>query len=93
MIRVVLHHLIAMESAEDPKRSPILSEEKGVIDSQEVFVDDAIDPIAEKKLLRKLDLNIIPPLVILFVIAFVDRVNIGNAYVLPSTQSVSTYTN
>ncbi|KAG9548106.1 MFS general substrate transporter, partial [Aureobasidium melanogenum] len=38
-----------------------------------------IDPIAEKKLLRKVDLRILPPLTVLFLLAFLDRTNIGNA--------------
>ncbi|CAG5148379.1 uncharacterized protein ALTATR162_LOCUS2192 [Alternaria atra] len=38
-----------------------------------------IDPIAEKKLLRKCDLRVLPPLFLLFLLAFLDRVNIGNA--------------
>jgi MFS family permease len=40
---------------------------------------DIIDPIAEKKLLWKVDLHVVPPLLILFLLAFLDRVNIGNA--------------
>jgi hypothetical protein len=36
-----------------------------------------IDPIAEKKLLRKCDLRVLPPLFLLFLLAFLDRVNIG----------------
>jgi hypothetical protein len=36
-----------------------------------------IDPIAEKKLLRKCDLHVLPPLFVLFLLAFLDRVNIG----------------
>lgn len=40
---------------------------------------DAVDPIAEKKLLWKVDLHVVPPLLILFLLAFLDRVNIGNA--------------
>ncbi|CAI9625970.1 mfs general substrate transporter [Alternaria burnsii] len=38
-----------------------------------------IDPIAEKKLLLKCDLRVLPPLFVLFLLAFLDRVNIGNA--------------
>ncbi|KAI5199937.1 MFS general substrate transporter [Aureobasidium subglaciale] len=38
-----------------------------------------IDPTAEKKLLRKVDLRILPPLTVLFLLAFLDRTNIGNA--------------
>jgi MFS family permease len=40
---------------------------------------DVVDPIAEKKLLWKVDLHVVPPLLILFLLAFLDRVNIGNA--------------
>jgi hypothetical protein len=36
-----------------------------------------IDPIAERKLLRKCDLRVLPPLFVLFLLAFLDRVNIG----------------
>ncbi|THV53252.1 hypothetical protein BGAL_0055g00110 [Botrytis galanthina] len=38
-----------------------------------------INPSIEKSLLRKLDLHVVLPLMILFVLAFLDRVNIGNA--------------
>jgi hypothetical protein len=36
-----------------------------------------IDPIAEKKLLRKCDIRVLPPLFVLFLLAFLDRTNIG----------------
>lgn len=36
-----------------------------------------IDPVAEKKLLRKLDLRVVPVLWFLFMLAFLDRTNIG----------------
>ncbi|UZP45198.1 hypothetical protein NXS19_013010 [Fusarium pseudograminearum] len=38
-----------------------------------------IDPILEKKLIRKVDLNLVPVLFLLFLCAFIDRINIGNA--------------
>ncbi|KAF2641474.1 MFS general substrate transporter [Massarina eburnea CBS 473.64] len=38
-----------------------------------------IDTFAEKKLLRKCDLHVLPPLFTLFLLAFLDRTNIGNA--------------
>lgn len=38
-----------------------------------------IDEAAEKKLLRKLDLWIVPPVMLLYLFSFLDRVNIGNA--------------
>lgn len=36
-----------------------------------------IDSVAEKNLLRKVDLHVIPMLTILFLLAFLDRTNIG----------------
>ncbi|KAH6884407.1 major facilitator superfamily domain-containing protein [Thelonectria olida] len=41
--------------------------------------DIYIDEEAEKKLLRKLDLWIVPPVMLLYLLSFLDRVNIGNA--------------
>ena len=41
--------------------------------------DIVIDGEAEKKLLRKLDLWIVPPVMLLYLLSFLDRVNIGNA--------------
>ena len=37
------------------------------------------DPAAEKRLLRKLDLHVVPVIAILYMIAFIDRANLGNA--------------
>jgi len=51
---------------------------KGFIDHAGVEAA-AIDPIAEKKLLRKIDIHLIPILWLLFLCAFIDRINIGNA--------------
>jgi hypothetical protein len=36
---------------------------------------------AEKKLLRKCDLRVLPPLFVLFLLAFLDRTNIGTTSV------------
>jgi hypothetical protein len=36
-----------------------------------------IDPVAEKKLLRKCDIRVLPPLFVIFLLAFLDRSNIG----------------
>lgn len=51
---------------------------KGYVDAAGVEAV-GIDPIAEKKLLRKIDLALIPILWLLFLCAFIDRINIGNA--------------
>ena len=54
--------------------------------SDEVITDTAagaadlyIDPVAEKKLLVKLDLYIAPVMTLIFLAAYLDRSNIGNA--------------
>jgi sugar phosphate permease len=39
----------------------------------------AIDPAAEKKLVRKYDIRVVPLLFLLYVLAYLDRINIGNA--------------
>ena len=36
-----------------------------------------IDPVAEKKLLRKCDLHVLPSLTLIFFLSFMDRTNIG----------------
>ncbi len=38
-----------------------------------------MDPEALKRLTRKCDLHVVPPLFVLFLLAFLDRTNIGNA--------------
>ncbi len=40
---------------------------------------NTIDPVAEKKLVRKLDRYIIPYVLITYLLGSLDRVNIGNA--------------
>ncbi|KAL3468723.1 major facilitator superfamily domain-containing protein, partial [Aspergillus californicus] len=44
--------------------------------------DTPIPPDLEKKVLRKCDLHVVPILTILFLFAFLDRINIGNARLL-----------
>ncbi|KAA8571571.1 hypothetical protein EYC84_001569 [Monilinia fructicola] len=47
-----------------------------------------IDPVIEKALLRKLDLHVVAPLMLLFFLAFLDRVNIGNAKIQGMTKEL-----
>ncbi|KAI4261786.1 MAG: hypothetical protein L6R42_003018, partial [Xanthoria sp. 1 TBL-2021] len=49
-----------------------------LIGKQTVDVPE-INHVAEKKLVRKLDLHIIPFIMLLYLFSFLDRVNIGNA--------------
>ena len=41
--------------------------------------DHIVDPAAEKRLLRKCDLHVVPIISLLYMLAFIDRINIGNA--------------
>ena len=61
---------------------PILSEEfatkySGSEDNSSHL--EPIDGLAEKKLLWKCDIHVLPMISLLFMLAFIDRVNIGNA--------------
>jgi len=53
-------------------------------DAEKEMINDTygtnIDPVAEKKLLRKCDLRVLPPLFVLFLLAFLDRTNIGKGH-------------
>lgn len=66
---------------ENPTMKP-----SSVPDDKTVVLNDTygthIDPYAEKKLLRKCDLRVLPPLFVLFLLAFLDRVNIGTLLLL-----------
>ena len=46
------------------------------------------DPTIEKALLRKLDLHVVVPLMFLFILAFLDRVNIANAKIQGMTKEL-----
>lgn len=57
-------------------------------DVDKTDTNEYIDPIEEKKLLRKVDMHVVPPLLILFLLAFLDRVNIGNAKIQGMTKEL-----
>ena len=38
-----------------------------------------VDPATETKLVRKCDLHVVPVIALLYMLAFIDRINIGNA--------------
>ncbi|KAK3621191.1 hypothetical protein LTR56_017153 [Elasticomyces elasticus] len=52
-----------------------------------------IDPVAEKKLLRKLDWRVVPALWFLYMLAFLDRTNIGNARIQGMTKDLKMESN
>ncbi|KAF2013949.1 major facilitator superfamily transporter [Aaosphaeria arxii CBS 175.79] len=55
--------------------SSIHEKEAEITGNNEVY----IDPVAEKRLIRKLDLMLSPMMVLIFLVAYLDRANIGNA--------------
>lgn len=55
----------------------IASRSSGV---QDLCLDsEPTDRINEKKLLKKCDLHVVPVIAVLYMLAFIDRINIGNA--------------
>ncbi|GAA6011294.1 hypothetical protein JCM10207_008289 [Rhodosporidiobolus poonsookiae] len=59
------------------------ADEKAVVEQFEQIeqVEKQIDPQAEKRLLRKLDLVLLPQVTLLFLLNFIDRAAVGNANV------------
>lgn len=41
--------------------------------------DDAVDSVEARKIIRRIDFRLIPLLAFLYMLTFLDRVNIGNA--------------
>jgi len=64
-------------------------QEKTVKANDRSIANYDIDPVAEKKLLRKIDLRVVPVLWFLFMLSFLDRTNVGNAYVLGMAEELN----
>lgn len=66
-----------------PEHDTVVITEKSPVDSYNGNTDDAnddpIDLDAERRLLWKCDLHVIPVLFVLYMLSFLDRINIGNA--------------
>lgn len=60
--------------------------EKHAIDVQ---LGEFIDPAREKKLLAKLDLALVPIIMLTYLACFLDRSNIGNVSVWKTVMTVS----
>ncbi|KAF7905336.1 uncharacterized protein EAF01_005857 [Botrytis porri] len=70
-----------------PEKQPSITAKE--VDTAAIEVSTwQIDPSFEKSLLRKLDLHVVLPLMILFILAFLDRVNIGNAKIQGLTEEL-----
>jgi MFS family permease len=85
----------ASSAVADAPRTPD-SHEKGVPSSHEeagsVSDDGApIDPKAEAKLLRKLDLCIYPVFFVIYMMSFLDRINISNARIQGMTEDLNLF--
>ena len=72
-----------MGSVEKKPIRAIVTEEStegsSITDSVLYLDENAINPAFEKALVRKCDLHVIPMIAILYMLAFIDRINIGNA--------------
>ncbi|KAH6664417.1 MFS transporter-like protein [Halenospora varia] len=67
--------MASTESVSQDSEKQVQELSSDVHDNDRVFVD----PKAEKRLLRKLDMRLIPVLFILYLFSYLDRSNIGNA--------------
>lgn len=68
-----------MESVLEKSVISGVSERKKDSSEEESNSNASVDKAAEKRLVRKCDLHVIPPVTLLFVLSFLDRINIGNA--------------
>ncbi|OQO01552.1 hypothetical protein B0A48_12588 [Cryoendolithus antarcticus] len=72
----------------DEKLKQLHVEDSTVTANDRKAADFDIDPVAEKKLLRKIDLRLVPVLWFLYMLAFLDRTNIGNAKIQGMTEDL-----
>ncbi|KAK2808511.1 hypothetical protein FQN50_004720 [Emmonsiellopsis sp. PD_5] len=69
-----------MASEKDQTGAELAKSEEAVPSPDSSSVGEASSPIHEKALLRKLDLKLLPPLTLLYLLSFLDRSNAGNQY-------------
>lgn len=62
-------------------RKPSLPDEK--VEAINDTYGANIDPVAEKKLLRKCDMRVLPPLFVLFLLAFLGEPNFSKIHLSP----------
>ncbi|KAK2616192.1 hypothetical protein QQS21_000824 [Conoideocrella luteorostrata] len=75
------------------EKIPVVAEDQTMTDGtstgRSVSASDlVIDPIAERKLLRKLDFIIIPTFFVIYMMSFLDRINISNARIQGMTEDL-----
>jgi hypothetical protein len=78
-----------MTSAKDNEKSSTLETERPVPELYNAHMD--VSGVDERKLLRKMDLWLIPWLSVLYLLSFLDRTSIGNAKVSAFRVSDLTY--
>jgi hypothetical protein len=64
-------------SIDSPSHGLPIKTDEGILTREEA--ESLLDPAAEKRLVRKLDIRVILPIGVVFFWAFVDRVNLGYA--------------
>lgn len=70
-------------------KSPTVSDEQHVPSTPNSVDQRApIDPKVERRLLMKLDLCIYPPLFVIYMMSFLDRINISNARIQGMTEEI-----
>ncbi|PVH97218.1 MFS general substrate transporter [Periconia macrospinosa] len=67
-----------MSNHNEPEKPPVV-QSKSPVPSEASLPQPPFDKNAEKRILRKLDLKVLPILWLLYLVCFVDRSNIGNA--------------
>lgn len=75
-----------VEKGDTPSHLEMISDIKSGSTTQ---IDLAMDPILERRVIRKCDLHVVPILTLLFLFAFLDRINIGNARLLGLEEDLS----
>ena len=80
-------------SSQDHEKMPMEAEESVVPSTPKSGTSDefAIDPVAEKKLIRKLDLLIYPTFFVIYMMSFLDRINISNAKIQGMVEDLDLY--
>jgi hypothetical protein len=68
-----------VEKGDTPSHLEMISDIKSGSTTQ---IDLSMDQILERRVIRKCDLHVVPILTLLFLFAFLDRINIGNARLL-----------
>lgn len=78
-------------SSNSSSRSPTASEPPS--SSHETTTTISIDPVAERRLLRKTDLHVYPILFVIYMLSFLDRINISNARIQGLTEDLDMHDN